>query len=309
MPTNKQKICILIPVFEDFECLPLLEEKIQQHLSPVTDYNILVIDDGSFKGLDKKLGIEKKKSIKILTLSQNVGHQRSITIGLCYIREHYDCDQILIMDGDGEDNPADAVKLISESEKHSNPTIFFARRDTRSEPISFKFGYLLYRVLFRILTGKNIKFGNFSLVPNELLDRLTGIQEIWNHYAASIVFAKIPYIEVPSSRSGRIHGRPKMNFTSLILHGLSAISIFNQTVFLRLLIGSFMFLFIILAILLTNNVTSLHVDITYLIMSVCISLFLVLINFTAIIFSLKSRNKAPCIPRQFWEYFIKKEDQ
>mgnify|MGYP003706010455 FL=1 len=309
MPTNKQKICILIPVFEDFECLPLLEEKIQQHLSPVTDYNILVIDDGSFKGLDKKLGIEKKKSIKILTLSQNVGHQRSITIGLCYIRENCDYDQILIMDGDGEDNPADAVKLISESEKHSDPTIFFARRDTRSEPISFKFGYLLYRVLFRILTGKNIKFGNFSLVPNELLDRLTGIQEIWNHYAASIVFAKIPYIEVPSSRSGRIHGRPKMNFTSLILHGLSAISIFNQTVFLRLLIGSFMFLFIILAILLTNNVTSLHVDITYLIMSVCISLFLVLINFTAIIFSLKSRNKAPCIPRQFWEYFIKKEDQ
>ena len=79
MHTNKQKICILIPVFEDFECLPLLEEKIKQHLSPVTDYSILVIDDGSFKGLDNKLGIEKDKRIKILTLSQNVGHQRSVS--------------------------------------------------------------------------------------------------------------------------------------------------------------------------------------------------------------------------------------
>lgn len=309
MPTNKQKICILIPVFEDFECLPILAGKIKHHLSHITDYSILVIDDGSFKGLDKKLGIEKNKHIKILTLSQNVGHQRSITIGLCYIREHCDYDQILIMDGDGEDNPADAVKLISESEKHSEPTIYFARRDTRSEPISFKFGYLLYRVLFRVLTGKSIKFGNFSLVPKTMLDRITGIQEIWNHYAASIVFAKIPYIEVPSSRSGRIHGRPKMNFASLILHGLSAISIFHQTVFLRLLIISLMFLIINLAVVLIVNLASIHVDITYLIMSIFIGLFLVLFNFTALIFSLKSRNKAPCIPRQFWEHFVKKGDQ
>ena len=309
MPKNKQKICILIPVFEDFECLPLLEEKIQHHLSHISDYNILVIDDGSFNGLDKKLGIENNNRIKILTLSQNVGHQRSITIGLCYIREHCDYDQILIMDGDGEDNPADAVKLILESEKHSEPTIYFARRDTRSEPISFKLGYLLYRVLFRVLTGKNIKFGNFSLVPNKMLDRITGIQEIWNHYAASIVFAKIPYIEVPSSRSGRINGRPKMNFTSLILHGLSAISIFHQTVFLRLLIVSLMSLIMTLAILMMIKLSSIHVDITYLIISAYIGLFFVLFNFTAIIFSLNARNKAPSIPRRYWEHFIKKGDQ
>lgn len=309
MPINKQKICILIPVFEDFECLPLLEKKIEHYLSPVIDYNILVIDDGSFKGLDKKLSIEDNRHIKILTLSQNVGHQRSITIGLCYIREHCDYDQILIMDGDGEDNPADAVKLISASQKNSEPTIYFARRDTRSEPISFKFGYLLYRVLFRVLTGKNIKFGNFSLVPKQMLDRITGIQEIWNHYAASIVFAKIPYYEVPSSRSGRIHGRPKMNFVSLILHGLSAISIFHQTVFLRLLIVSSMLLIITLAIVFIISIATLHLDITYLIFSVFICLFFVLFNFTAIIFSLKSRDKAPCIPRQFWKNFIKKGDQ
>ena len=139
-----------------------------------------------------------------------------------------------------------------------------------------------------------------------MLDRITGIQEIWNHYAASIVFAKIPYIEVPSSRSGRIHGRPKMNFASLILHGLSAISIFHQTVFLRLLIVSLMLLTITLAVVFIIKSASIHVDITYLIMSVFMCLFFVLFNFTAIIFSLKSRNKAPGIPRQFWEHFIKK---
>ena len=116
-----------------------------------------------------------------------------------------------------------------------------------------------------------------------MLDRITGIEEIWNHYAASIVYAKIPYIEVPSTRSGRIHGRPKMNLVSLILHGLSAISIFHQTVFLRLLIISLMFLIITLAVVLIVNLTSIHVDITYLIMSVFIGLFFVLFNFTAII--------------------------
>ena len=100
-----------------------------------------------------------------------------------------------------------------------------------------------------------------------------------------------------------------MNFASLILHGLSAISIFHQTVFLRLLIASLIILLMNLAIVFVINLASENVNITYLIMSVFMCLFFVLFNFTAIIFSLKSRNKAPGIPRQFWEHFIKKGDQ
>ena len=189
-------IYVLIPIFEDFACLPILLNKIKNSLSNITDYRVLVIDDGSYNGLHDKLLLNKDSSLEILTLSKNVGHQRSIAIGLCYLDRNKDFDYILVMDGDGEDNPQDAINLIRTAEASTEDKVIFARRDTRSEPFSFKIGYLLYRLLFRILTGDKIKFGNFSLVPRSLVDRLTGIPDIWNHYAASVLSSKIPYASV-----------------------------------------------------------------------------------------------------------------
>ena len=189
-------IYVLIPIFEDFACLPILLNKIKNSLSNIADYRVLVIDDGSYNGLHDKLLLNKDSSLEILTLSKNVGHQRSIAIGLCYLDRNKDFDYILVMDGDGEDNPQDAINLIRTAEASTEDKVIFARRDTRSEPFSFKIGYLLYRLFFRILTGDKIKFGNFSLVPRSLVDRLTGIPDIWNHYAASVLSSKIPYEEI-----------------------------------------------------------------------------------------------------------------
>lgn len=306
MDNKSTFIYVLIPVFEDFACLPILLNKIKNALSCVSDYKVLIIDDGSYNGSHDKLLLNKDSSLEILTLSQNVGHQRSIAIGLCYLDRNKDFDYILVMDGDGEDNPQDAINLIRTAEASTEEKVIFARRDTRSEPFSFKIGYLLYRLFFRILTGDKIKFGNFSLVPHLLVDRLTGIPDIWNHYAASILSSKIPYEEISSKRSGRIHGRPKMNLTNLILHGMSAFSVFLQIILFRL----FLLVSIInacgLTLLCLEGLGILNINelgnITPIILLMSI---LMLISSISLLFVLSNRSLAPCIPKTFWHHYIK----
>ena len=131
-------IVILIPVFDDFICLPLLLKKVMETFNSDIGFRFLIIDDGSFHDFDEKNALMKEYDIKILTLKHNVGHQRSITIGLCSLLNEDDYDYVLIMDGDGEDNPKDATRLIQTAEGSTQNKIIFARRDGRSEPSSFK---------------------------------------------------------------------------------------------------------------------------------------------------------------------------
>lgn len=301
----KPKIIILIPVFEDFKCLPILFKQIKESLDKVCDYKILLIDDGSFKDLDEKKKISKLSNIKTLTLSQNVGHQRSIAIGICYLSQKIDFDFVLIMDGDGEDNPRDAKRLIVHSQENQQESIYFARRDVRSEPITFKFGYFLYRIFFRVCTGKSIKFGNFSLIHAKLLKRLSGIPELWNHYASGVLAANLPVIEISTRRSGRIAGRPKMNLTSLVLHGISSITTFLSVFALRISIFFSLATVSNLIVFITPLGACLPTALTnHSVLILLVLSSLTLNSFFFLLFAVSRRDHPPCNPSTFWKNFI-----
>jgi hypothetical protein len=68
-----------------------------------------------------------------------------------------------------------------------------------------------------------------------MLARIVGISEIWNHYAAGVYYARLPIVEVPIPRRPRSRGESRMGFTSLVTHGLSAISVYGKIVGVRLL--------------------------------------------------------------------------
>jgi hypothetical protein len=70
------------------------------------------------------------------------------------------------------------------------------------------------------------------------MNTLVAMSELWNHYAAALIRSGLPFTKIPIDRGTRIAGSSKMNFASLVAHGLSAISVFADIVGVRLLIGS-----------------------------------------------------------------------
>ncbi|MHC1706161.1 MAG: glycosyltransferase [Bacteroidales bacterium] len=236
---------IVIPVYNDWESLKLLMAKLKNfiEIQPNTNYSFLFIDDCSTILFNAADFIEYK--VVHLRLRRNLGHQRAIASGLSYLNSLTVAkDAIIVMDADGEDDP-DAARLLLEASKLNPGKIIFSSRSKRQEPLMFRAGYHCYKSMFRILTGKKISFGNFSLIPGAMLNSIVNISEIWNHYSGGILKAGLPYHTIPVPRGKRYTGNSSMNLVSLILHGLRAMAVYIDRIAARLLLF-FVFIAIIL---------------------------------------------------------------
>lgn len=232
------ELIILMPVYNDWEALarllPLLDGELR---SSGFHAAVLLVDDGSNSTVPTKLSAVTYtyiQSIDVLPLRRNLGHQRAIAVGLSYIEAHRPCRFVVIMDCDGEDDPHDVPRLVRECITTNN--IVFAARSKRSEGLAFTVFYHLYRLVHFLLTGVQVRVGNFSVVPISSLRCLVAVSELWNHYAAAVHKAKLPMQLIKSERGTRLAGPSRMDLVALVVHGLSAMAVFGDRIGVRLMI-------------------------------------------------------------------------
>lgn len=232
------ELLILIPCFNDWPALAKLLPTLERELAKAgISASVLVVDDGSTDPPPSKLlaGGAIARS-QVLELRRNLGHQRAIAIGLAYVEDCGKAGAVVVMDGDGEDDPADVPRLIAEFRNRKEEFIVFAERTRRSESRLFVVFYKLYKILHVLMTGYHVRVGNFSVVPRRRLTSLVVVAEMWIHYAAAVFKSRQPYTMIPTHRAKRLDGKSSMNFVGLVAHGLSAISVYSETVAVRLLV-------------------------------------------------------------------------
>ena len=233
-------VVILIPVYDDWEALGLLLGKLDDALrSRGESARVLVVDDGSTTGpAIPDRAFRALSRIDILALRRNLGHQRAIAVGLAYVEKHVTCDALVLMDGDGEDDPDDVPRLLDAHRRDGGRKIIFAERTRRSETWAFLLFYSLFKIAHLILTGQRVRVGNFSVVPGERLRSLVVVSEVWNHYPAAVFRSRQPLGMIPTRRARRLSGTSRMNFTRLVVHGLSAMSVYSDVIGVRLLMAT-----------------------------------------------------------------------
>ena len=232
---------ILMPVYRDWASAAAVCRALDEEFAALVPINarILLVDDASPDGLAGWAAFPRQvlSGISVLRLRTNLGHQRAICAGLCHIYEAMPAAWVLVMDCDGEDRPADAVRLIRMALDRPGGLIFAARRK-RLEGLVFRAGYVAFRWLHRLLTGQSVQVGNFSILHHSVLGRLVAMPELWNHYAGAVFRSRIAFDLVPFDRGIRLHGRSHMNLPSLVAHGLAGIATFQETVATRILIAN-----------------------------------------------------------------------
>lgn len=234
-------LLIVIPVYEDWSVLSRLLRQIDVEAALQGQrVGAILVNDSLTDSDEIRLqtdALNRFVHIEVLTLGRNLGHQRAITVGLSYIYRHYQAKNTLVMDADGEDRPEEIGELLAKSQNDPDRVIF-AGRHKRSESPWFRGFYWIYKKTFKLLTGKPINFGNYCLIPASRLKSLMLTPEIWNHFSAGIIKSHIPYSVIPTERGERLDGRSRMGFSSLVMHGLSAISVFMEVVAVRLVLFS-----------------------------------------------------------------------
>ena len=246
-----KKFIILIPLFNDWKSVSKLLKEIDIQINNwKAEICVFIINDAS---TEKRSGLEfhlkKIKLVKILNMKKNTVHQRCIAAGLKYICKNEDFDRVIVMDADGEDRPEELNDFFKKTEENPNMTIT-GNRFKRSEGIIFKILYEVHKLLTFIFTGKLIKFGNFSCLPKTHVEQLIQKPHLWNSYSSAVVKTINDRTFIASIRGSRYVLPSKMNFTGLIFHSLSIISVFRNLVIIRSI-----FLFLIYLFLIYGNIS------------------------------------------------------
>ena len=223
----KPKFIILTPVYNDWVNLNKLLIKINNiFLTKIKQkIDLIVIDDfSSQKSLLKKSKFKSIKNIKILRNSKNLGSQRSISIGIKYIKKFYSNNyQIIIIDSDGQDNPTGILKLINKHKDTNNSIV--AKRGQRKEDLWFKIFYEIYCILTFLMSFKKIRFGNFSLLKFNDLKKILNDGNLWNAFPPSLALNLNEMSSITIDREKRYSGNSKINFFGLVYHALRVFSV------------------------------------------------------------------------------------
>jgi len=239
--TSQIRLAIVIPVFNDWNSASELVDHLGNQLScdeRVGDVEIVLVDDGSRSSVPQASELASQGlKIRIIPLRLNVGHQRAIMVGLrALVGSRY--THAIVMDSDGEDTPA-GVSHFLDTVQLQPDVIVVAQRGLRSENWSFRAMYRAHKILFRLLVGKKLDFGNFALLPKSAVEKISSLVDTSSHVASAILRSGLPLVRVRVDRGQRYFGKSQMNFEKLVAHSFASLAVFSDQIMVRLMILSF----------------------------------------------------------------------
>ena len=229
-----RKIIILIPVYNDWESLNKLLSEINENIKSFNENNFecLFVNDASTIQPPELKKPSNFFSIELLNMRENRGHARCNAFGIRYVFQNKEFDNLILMDGDGEDRPEE-IKILIEKIKEDPSLSVVAKRVKRSEGLFFQSLYQLHKLITFIFTGKNINFGNYSLLTRNDVEKLYSKASLWSSFSGSVKKNIKSLNDINSIRGLRYFGPSQMSLLKLIIHSLSIVAVFKYQVFLR----------------------------------------------------------------------------
>jgi polyisoprenyl-phosphate glycosyltransferase len=228
------KLSILCPVFNEERVIPLFFERIRPVLQALTDRYVVDLvflnnasSDGSLAEIHRLR--ERYSSVYVVTMSRNVGYQRSLDCGLRTAKG----DLFAIIDVDCEDPPEMLVDFIERFERGYD--IVYGIRADRQEFAALKsLRKLFYRIL-KMVADEDIilDMAEFSLFTAEVRDSMLIESNSFPFVRASISRVGFRRIGIPFSRQRRIAGATHYNFIGMSTFAIAGI-LSASTLLLRL---------------------------------------------------------------------------
>lgn len=238
------RVIIVTPVLDDWKSFATLVSEIDKvGRAANLQFTVLAIDDGSSQpapDLPTLPAGAAVTEVQAIRLVRNLGHQRAIAVGLVEAfrsAETAPFDAVAVMDSDGEDPPADVPALVR-ALADAPQGVAVASRQKRHDPLPIRLGYAIYKAMYGLLVNRVLDFGNFCAISPAALDQLVHTPDIWNHLAASVSKLSSKVIRVPHNRGRRYDGTSKMTVQSLVLHGMSALSVYTDVILIRIMFAT-----------------------------------------------------------------------
>jgi dolichol-phosphate mannosyltransferase len=219
---------LVIPVFNEEKLLDeLLSRTISSVESFTSDYEVIIVDDGS---TDNSLEMlrhwqQKNSRIVVMSLSKNFGHQAAYTAGLEYAKG----DIVAMMDGDLQDPPellTEMYRKINEEDLEIVSGKKSGRKGSRNRNLLSTLFHLFFKHIGEIKSMENA--GNYSMMKRDAVDALLMMKEKVRYLPGLRTFIGFRQGYVEFVRDDRYRGVPKMNFGRLFMLATDAIFSFSR---------------------------------------------------------------------------------
>jgi glycosyltransferase involved in cell wall biosynthesis len=253
-----KKISVVVPAYDEEEVLkPFLSELLEVLDLISYDYEVVIVDDGSSDSswsIISEIALKSKGRIKALRFLKNYGQTAAIQVGF----ENVSGNLILVIDSDGQNDPADIPRLISKIEEGYDVVsgLRLKRKDSLLRRVFSCFGNLM----IRNMTGLKIHDVGCSLkiYRKEWIDNLKLLGEMHRVFVVYLAEMGANVAEINVNHRSRIGGRSKYGLSRVIKLAMDLvlykfftsfvsrpIYVFGGTGFVSIFISILIFIFII----------------------------------------------------------------
>ena len=218
------KITVLCPVFNEQSVVPLFFARMKpviDQLTPTYSVDLVFLNNASTDGTYDVIQDLRARHdfVYVITLSRNVGYQRSLECGLRNAKG----DVIAFIDVDCEDPPEMLLDFVRQYELGYD--LVYGERVDREEIESIKtLRKFFYRFVHRVADEEIILYmAEFSLFTAEVRDALVKDNNSFPFIRSSIARVGFRRIGIPYKRHRRIAGETHYNLLGMVIFAVAGI--------------------------------------------------------------------------------------
>jgi glycosyltransferase involved in cell wall biosynthesis len=220
-------ISVVAPILNEETLISEFIKRVTVQLNKInSDYEIILIDDGSTDNSWSKIQIAAKEDKKIvgIKLSKNFGHHYAITAGLHNSKGEW----VVVMDSDLQDRPEVIPELLDKAQEGFD--VVFVSRQQRPESFAYKLGQRLFYTSLRFLSGIDFdsKQANFSIINRKVVEAFKKFPENARFYGSTIKWLGFSRASINAAHGLRFSGRPSYTIKKRITLALDIILSFSD---------------------------------------------------------------------------------
>ncbi|MEM0911137.1 MAG: glycosyltransferase family 2 protein [Pseudomonadota bacterium] len=226
---TKYSLSIVVPVFNESECLSVFHNKLCSVLTAMSSesFQIIYVNDGSSdNSWDVIKGFKSSVAdIVRINLSKNFGKEAAMTAGL----DHTSGKAVAILDADLQD-PPELIPNMLKKIREGYDVVNMSRRSRQGESLFKRIcAGQFYRVLSWIADSDVVvDVGDFRMMSRRVVDAIIAMPERNRYMKGIMSWPGFHQTTLSFHRPERIAGETKWSFFQLVSLALSGITAFSS---------------------------------------------------------------------------------
>jgi len=209
---------VIVPFYNEGKNISTFNKELINSLEKIdvnkSNFEVIYVDDGSKDDTFDELRKLSSNSIETLVIKHRTNLSQSAALNTGIINSQY--ENIIIMDGDLQNDPSDISKMIIEYEKGTDMLIGW-RKNRKDNFFSKKLPSIMANFIVRLFSKSKIHDHGcaFKIVKKSTIDDFTNWGDFHRLLAARLANSGFKVSEIEVKHKNRIHGTSNYGFSRI----------------------------------------------------------------------------------------------